>query len=178
MSEGRLAIFMFPRTLWQNQLNSFTHVLGGMDHIVYVDRPAGALDALRRGDKTMVGRAAMGRRMPYGKVSVGDTLYFTENDGKQIIHGRGTVMRVFDSPKLTHDESLAILGKHRKALWLSQKQFQNMSGKRYLVLVNIARYEEVPPFHFTRRAFHSIDDWLPVRDISIVRKDGPRQDLK
>lgn len=119
----------------------------------------------------MVGRAAMGRRMPYGKVALGDMLYFTENDGHQIVHGRGVVTRVFDSPKLTHDESVAILEKHRKALWLSEKQFQNMAGKRYLVLVNIARYEEVPEFHFTRRDFHTIDDWLPVKDIRTVRKD-------
>ena len=33
-----------------------------MDHIVYLDKPAGALEAMRRGDKTMVARAYNGRR--------------------------------------------------------------------------------------------------------------------
>ncbi len=44
---------------------------------------------MRQGKKTMVGRAYSSRRSPYGKVKVGDVLYFTENDGKQIIYGRG-----------------------------------------------------------------------------------------
>ncbi len=148
-----------------------------MDHIVYLDKPAGALEAMRRGDKTMVGRAAMGRRSPYGKVRVGDTLYFTENDGKQIIYGRGKVTRVFDSPKLTHGESVAMLERYRRELWLSERQFLRMSGKRYLVLVTVDRFEELPMFRFTRRDFTTLDDWLLVGEIDRARKEGPMRDL-
>jgi hypothetical protein len=149
-----------------------------MDHIVYLDRPAGALEAMRRGDKNMVGRAAMGRRSPYGKVKVGDSLYFTENDGKQIIYGRGKVTTVFDSPKLTYQESEALLKRHRKALWLSEQQFLRMSGKRYLVLITVDGFEELPKFRFTRRLFTSMDDWLMIEDVGKARADARGQDLK
>lgn len=149
-----------------------------MDHIVYLDRPAGALEAMRRGDKTMVGRAAMGRRSPYGKVKVGDMLYFTENDGKQMIYGRGRVTVVYDSPKLTHDQSEALLTKYRKALGLSEQQFLRMSVKRYLVLVTVDHFEALPTFRFTRRLFTSLDDWLMIDDVRKARVDARGQDLK
>jgi hypothetical protein len=149
-----------------------------MDHIVYLDRPAGALEAMRRGVKTMVGRAAMGRRSPYGKVRVGDILYFTENDGRQIIHGRGKVTYVYDSPRLTREESAEMLSRHRRDLWLSERQFQRMAGKRYLVLVTVDGFEELPPFRFTRRDFHTLDDWLLVGDIERALKEEPTRDLK
>lgn len=144
-----------------------------MDHIVYLDRPAGALEAMRQGKKTMVGRAYNGRRSPYGKVHVGDMLYFTENDGQQIIYGRARVTNVYDSPKLTHDESVAMLEKNRRALWLSEEQFLRMAGKRYLVLVTVDRFQEVPHFRFTRRDFRTLDDWIPVGDVNRVRKADP-----
>lgn len=149
-----------------------------MDHIVYLDKPAGALEAMRHGKKTMVGRAFNGRRSPYGKVKTGDMLYFTENDGKQIIYGRGRVTVVYDSPKLTHDESAAMLEKHRRALWLSETQFLRMSGKRYLVLVTVDGFQEVPHFRFTRRDFHTLDDWILVGDVERARDEGLLRDLK
>lgn len=143
-----------------------------MDHIVYLDRPARALEAMRQGKKTMVGRAYNGRRSPYGKVKVGDVLYFTENDGKQIICGRGKVTQVYDSPKLGHDESVAMLERFRRALGLSEAQFLRMAGKRYLVLVTVDGFQEIPPFRFTRRDFHTLDDWILVGDVEKARAEN------
>ena len=149
-----------------------------MDHIVYLDKPAGALEAMRQGKKTMVGRAFNGRRSPYGKVRTGDMLYFTENDGRQIIYGRGKVTVVYDSPKLTHEQSVTLLEKHRRSLWLSEAQFLRMAGKRYLVLVTVDRFQEVPRFRFTRRDFHTLDDWILVGDMERARDEDPVRNLK
>ena len=113
----------------------------------------------------------MGRRSPYGKVKIGDTLYFTVNDGKQMIYGRGRVTKVYDSPKLTREESADLLQKHRKALWLSEQQFLRMAGKRYLVLVTVDGFEELPIFRFTRRLFTTQDDWLMIDDVGKARAE-------
>ena len=53
-----------------------------------------------------------------------------------------------------------------------------MAGKRYLVLVTVDRFQEVPNFRFTRRDFHTLDDWILVGDVERARKDGPGRDLK
>jgi hypothetical protein len=39
-----------------------------MDHIVYLDARAKELENLENGNKTMIVRGAMGRKLPYGKV--------------------------------------------------------------------------------------------------------------
>lgn len=52
-----------------------------MNHIVYLNYKAKELENLKSGEKSMIIRGAMGRRIPYGEVSVGDILYFIENKG-------------------------------------------------------------------------------------------------
>ena len=47
-----------------------------MDHIVYLDAKAGELDKLLSDNKTMIIRGATGRKLPYGRVSIDDVLYF------------------------------------------------------------------------------------------------------
>jgi len=41
-----------------------------------------------RGEKTNIIREAIGRRTPYGEVSVGDILYFNENKGDGLLRVR------------------------------------------------------------------------------------------
>lgn len=52
-----------------------------MDHVVFLDAAADELTRLLSGKKTMILRGAAGRKMPYGRVNVGDFLYLMENDG-------------------------------------------------------------------------------------------------
>jgi hypothetical protein len=47
-----------------------------MDHVVYVDAKAKELEELIAGTKTMIIRGATGRKLPYGRVNMGDILYF------------------------------------------------------------------------------------------------------
>lgn len=71
-----------------------------------------------------------------------------------------------------------MLERHRRSLWLSEAQFRRMAGKRYLVLVTVDRFQEMPHFRFTRRDFHTLDDWILVGEVERARKDGPVRDLK
>ncbi len=71
-----------------------------------------------------------------------------------------------------------MLEQFRRPLWLSEAQFLRMAGKRYLVLVTVDRFQEVPRFRFTRRDFHTLDDWILVGDVERARKEGPVQELK
>ena len=47
-----------------------------MDHIVYVDAKSKELGSILDGFKTMIIRGAAGRKLPHGRVSEGDVLYF------------------------------------------------------------------------------------------------------
>ncbi len=143
-----------------------------MDHVVYLDHKANELEKLLSGQKTMIIRGATGRKMPYGRVEMDDTLYFIENDSSGVIKASGIVVSVLNSEKLTPEESIALVDAHQDKLALSTGQYQRWAGKRYLVLIEVNKLVELVPFKLNRQEFGNMDDWLPVGSIDQVRYSG------
>ena len=140
-----------------------------MDHVVYLDAKAKELENLKSGQKSMIIRGAMGRKLPYGRVDQGDTLYFIENKGDGLVKGRAVVQEVFNSDKLTKEESAALVAQSQHKLLLNTGLEKRFSGKRYLVLITIKDFEELAPFKIDRSGYGNMDDWLPVEQIDKVK---------
>jgi hypothetical protein len=140
-----------------------------MDHIVYLDASAKELDLLFSGKKSMIIRGATGRKMPYGRVNQGDTLYFINNNSEGVIQARAKVERVLNSDRMTEEESAQLIDRHQNMLLLSKKQYDRWAGKRYLVLIEVKEVEKVEPFRIDKSGFGNMDDWLPVEQIEKVR---------
>ena len=141
-----------------------------MDHVVYTDAKARELEKLLSGEKTMIVRGATGRKLPYGRVQPGDCLFFIVNNGEGIVRASATVGNVFNSEKLTEEQSAALLRSSQSKLSLTPEQIKRWSGKRYLVLIEVARVRAVDPFAIDRSAYGNMDDWLLVNNIENVRK--------
>jgi hypothetical protein len=140
-----------------------------MDHVVYLDGKEKELERVLSGAKTMIIRGAAGRKIPHGRVSRGDVLYFVESGTDGSVRGRAEVSSAFHSDKLTPQSSAAQVEEHQDELLLSPAQFQRWAGKRYLVLVGLSDAAPVEPFAIDKSAFGNMDDWLPVGDILSVR---------
>lgn len=143
-----------------------------MDHVVYLDAKAKELENLKTGQKSMIIRGAMGRKLPYGRVSEGDTLYFIENKGDGLVKAKAVVAEVFNSDKLTKDESAGLVAQNQPRLLLNKGLEKRFSGKRYLVLITIKDFEELEPFKIDRSDYGNMDDWLPVEQIDKVKISG------
>jgi len=141
-----------------------------MDHIVYLDAKAKELEKLLTGQKSMVVRGATGRKLPYGRVSAGDQLYFILNNAEGLVRACGVVSEVLNSDKLTEEQSCALLEQHQTRLNLTPEQIKRWGGKRYLVLIDVKDIQSVEPIAIDRSAYGSMDDWLPVGSIESVRK--------
>lgn len=141
-----------------------------MDHIVYLDTKAQELEKLLAGEKSMIVRGATGRKLPYGRVKPGDQLYFVRNNGEGTVQASATVSTVFNSEKLTEEQSRQMLDRNRPKLALSSEQVKRWGGKRYLVLVEVIDVCSVEPFAFDRSGFGNMDDWLPVEDVENIKK--------
>lgn len=139
-----------------------------MDHVVYLDAKARELIKLLEGKKSMLIRGAAGRKLPYGRVKSGDTLYLVENDGGGLIKARGIVKFVFNSEKMSPEESKDLVDQYQDRLHLTSEQIKRWAGKRYLVLIEISGIHSVDPFQFDKSEFGNMDDWLPVGDIENV----------
>jgi hypothetical protein len=141
-----------------------------MDHIVYVDAKEKELERLLDGTKSMIIRGAAGRKLPHGRVAVGDHLFFVLNNGEGLVRASAEVSAVFHSEKLSEEESRALVAENQPALALTPAQAARWAGKRYLVLVTVVPAAALEPFSFDRSSFGSMDDWLPVGEISTVKR--------
>jgi hypothetical protein len=141
-----------------------------MDHVVYTDAKARELEKLLSGEKTMIVRGATGRKLPYGRVQPGDCLFFIVNNGEGIVRASATVGNVFNSEKLTEEQSAALLRNSQSKLNLTPEQIKRWSGKRYLVLIEVAQAQAIDPFAIDRSEYGNMDDWLLVNNIENVRK--------
>ena len=140
-----------------------------MDHVVYLDRKANELENLLSGKKSMIIRGAAGRKMPYGRVNVGDLLYLLENDGTGIIKAMTEVSFVLNSEKMDPDQSIALVDEYQDRLQLTAAQLKRWAGKRYLVLIGISKLERLKPFSIDKSEYGNMDDWLPVGDIQTIK---------
>jgi hypothetical protein len=136
-----------------------------MDHVVFVEASSKEIDKLLLGDKTMILRGAMGRKMPYGRVNENDILYFINNNGEGTIKAKARVKTVFNSEKLSPEESSLLISKYEDKLLLSAKQKNMFSGKRYLVMIEVDNAIKIEEQKIDKSNFSNMDDWLDVGTI-------------
>ncbi len=136
-----------------------------MDHIVYLDHKAKELINFRLGQKTMIVRGAMGRKLPHGRIKVDDKLYFIENNGDCLVKAKAIVQNVFCSGQLSREESMQLVDSFSDQLLLDSNLKKRFRGKRYLTLITIKDFEDVDPFIIDKSDFGNMDDWLPVGEI-------------
>ncbi|MCJ7658325.1 MAG: hypothetical protein MUO67_04155 [Anaerolineales bacterium] len=140
-----------------------------MDHIVYVDAKASELEKLLDGTKTTIIRGAAGRKMPYGRVNPGDVLYLINNNAEGLIRAKAKVKNVFNSEKMTKEDSVQLVSDNQEKLQLTPHQKKRWAGKRYLVLIEVSEVSEIEPFSIDKSGYGNMDDWLPVENIRQVK---------
>lgn len=141
-----------------------------MDHVVYLDAKEKEWAKLLSGEKTMIIRGAAGRKLPHGRVNAADVLWFIENSGVGLIRGYAEVKSVYNSEKLTPEESEKLISDRQDKLKLSINQFKRWAGKRFLVFIETDTPKKVEPFYIDRSEYGNMDDWLPVGDIEKVKR--------
>ena len=141
-----------------------------MDHVVYLEAKEKELDKLKSGQKSMIIRGAAGRKLPHGRVHPGEVLWFVENSGDGLVRCRATVKNVFNSEKLSEQESQKLISDNQTTLCLTPNQIKRWGGKRYLVLIEVEDLQEITPFAVDRSSYGNMDDWLPVEDIEHIKK--------
>ena len=140
-----------------------------MDHVVYLGAKAKELDLLIDCKKSMIIRGATGCKLPYGRVQPDDMLYFINNNAEGVVRAKARVTGVFNSDKMTPEESTKLVESNQNKLQLSAQQFKRWAGKRYIVLIEIGQFEEITPFEFDKSDYGNMDDWLPVEQIEKVK---------
>lgn len=136
-----------------------------MVHLVYCDDKEKVLEKILSGEKTMVIRAAAGRKIPHSRVFEGEKLYFMKK-GTAKISAKAEVKSVQNFVKLTEEQIDDVLDKNADKLNLSEKQRLRWH-KKCICLTEFQNVEEIiPPLEFERQG--NMDDWLILEKIEDV----------
>lgn len=135
-----------------------------MVHLVYCDDKEKVLEKILDGSKTMIIRAAAGRKIPHSRVFDGEKLYFMKK-GSGKISATATVKSVQNLVKLSEDEITKTFADNQKKLNLSKKQ-QERWHKKCMCLVEFQNISEIEPLDFEHQG--NMDDWLIIEKIEDV----------
>ena len=139
-----------------------------MDHIVFLDKKSKELENILLMKKDVIVRGATGRKLPYGRVSIGDILYLVNNNGEGLIKAKCTVKSVLFTDKLTTDESNDLYDSYKERSLLDKRTEKRFRGKRYLTIMEINNVVVLDNQPFDKTDFMNMDDWLLVEDIKKV----------
>lgn len=140
-----------------------------MVHLIYCDNTGKkgerVLDKIRSGEKTMVVRAAAGRKIPHSRVFEGETVYFMEK-ATTCICVTATVKAAQNYVKLTDEEITKTLDANQDKLNLTEKQKLRWH-KKCLCLVEFEGVQELEvPLEFDHQG--NMDDWLIIEKIEDI----------
>lgn len=135
-----------------------------MVHLVYCDDKEKVLEKILGGSKTMIIRAAAGRKIPHSRVFEGEILYFMKK-GTEKISATGVVKNVQNFVKLTEEQINEVLQDNQGKLQLSKNQ-QDRWHKKCICLVEFKDVREIDPLDFEHQ--DNMDDWLILDKIEDV----------
>lgn len=120
------------------------------------------------GTRTMIVRGSISKKRPYGKVNHGDRIFFIRNNAPWTVKAMATVKSVFDSEKMTVEESAAFISENKDRLQLTDGEAMDMSGKRYVTVIEIENAHSIVPFTISGNVHGSAGDWIILDDIDEV----------
>lgn len=135
-----------------------------MVHMVYCDDKDKVLEKIIMGTKTMIIRAAAGRKIPHSRVFQGEKLYFMKKGTGQIT-AMATVKSVENYVKLAEEDINKVLEDNQVKLNLSEKQ-KIRWHKKCMCLVEFTNVKEITPLEFDHQG--NMDDWLIIEKIEDV----------
>lgn len=135
-----------------------------MVHIVYCDNKEKELEKILKGEKTMVIRGSVGRKIPHSRVFIDDILYFIEK-GSNTITAKAIVKDVENYSKLSLEDIEKVLEDNAFKLNLTPNQMKKVK-KQCLCLVEFGDVESISPIEFVNKRV--MDDWLITEDIESV----------
>jgi hypothetical protein len=130
-----------------------------MDHLVYLES-AKELHALISGEKTMIARASMGKKRPYGRVAEGDTLFFLSG-----FNPRVKAMASVKSALSAETSELAAEIRKCYGKILSPGPQKELMERRYTIIVEMENPRPIVPFSLADNVHGAPGDWVVVENI-------------
>lgn len=142
-----------------------------MDHLVYISSEAKELDRLLDGHKTIIVRATDEEKLPFGRITDGDTLYFMTTGRPGVVQARGEVKNVLFRNNLSREECTELLNRFLMEMMLTEDQLSDCDGCSCVILVRVVNIEKTGPFSIEDSIAEDMEDWYIIEDIKKICKN-------
>ncbi len=141
-----------------------------MVHIAIMNRQVGLIDKILSGEKTIESRWLKTKSAPFGKVHVGDRIYFKESGGS--VRAVALVSQVKEYSDVGMQDIREVVqeygGKGKIAL-VDDNYQQWAAQKKYIVLMWLEHAQAIEPFFIDKTGFGTGAAWLTLEDITKVQ---------
>ncbi len=142
-----------------------------MDHVAIMKKSWGLIPKILNGRKTIESRWGKVRSVPWGRVAVGDKVYF-KNSG-EAIYATATVSKVLQFDNLTPKGIYKIVtkfgGQGEIAFSSIASTLVWAKNKRYCTLIFLKSARSIKPFYINKKGFGVGSAWLTVRNINSIK---------
>lgn len=129
------------------------------------------IDKILNGRKTVESRWYKAKKVPWGKIKRGDTVYF-KNSGEPVT-AKADVSSTLQFEELTPKKVKGILDRHWRELGISKEKFSDFykrfKDKNYCVLIFLENPQRVKPFEIDKKGFGTMASWIRVEDIGQIK---------
>lgn len=144
-----------------------------MDHVAIMKKSWGLIPKILDGRKKIESRWGINRCSPWGKVKVGDTVYF-KNAGEPVT-ASSQVSKIESFENLNPFKVREILEKYGGNDGIAVTNLENTiawaKNKHYCTLIFLERPKAVRPFTVDKRGFGASTAWITTSNIKKIRID-------
>ena len=144
-----------------------------MDHVAIMKKSWRLTKKILKGKKTIETRQYKIKHIPWGKIKIGDNIYF-KNSG-ELITVKAKVLKVSQFVNLYPDWIYKLLIQYGERIGIEDKDipkyFEMFKEKKYLILIFLKEVEVIKePFGIKKDGFGNMASWITVSDINDIKK--------
>lgn len=144
-----------------------------MDHVAIMKKSWKLIPKILDGRKKIESRWGINKCAPWGKVKVGDRVYF-KNSGEPVTCV-SQVLKIKEFENLNLQKIREIFNKYGGDAGISADNIENIvkwaEKKRYCTLIYLKKSKKVKPFDIDKSGFGSGCAWITVKDIDLIKKE-------
>jgi hypothetical protein len=139
-----------------------------MDHVAFLKPSWKLLHKILSGEKTVESRWYKTRRLPWDRVSVGDTIYFKE--GTYVL-AKAMVSKV-EQYELAKGDVNRIASNYAARIGVEKEVLvRRNQDKRYCILIHLTAMQKMTPFRISKKGFGNMAAWICVPAVrQLIRK--------
>lgn len=141
-----------------------------MDHVAIMKKSWGLIPKILSGEKTIESRWYQTRRAPWGKIRVGERVYFKNSSEAVIVQAAVSEVLQFEICNFT--DAVRIVEKYGKEIALLNSDPKAWGElPRYCVLIRLQNPKLIDkPFEINKEGFGMMAAWIMVDDIKRIKR--------